>query len=97
MRRWPKSAYLTLLFISLSWVVSLYSVYHTTATAYRAVGINDGKNLQSLQLIEKINKISIIRPCNEFQTSQSPIELVSVKADTIFIINQSGVSTFCKN
>jgi hypothetical protein len=78
-------------------LIGIALVYIETKKAYRSVGFNDGQIYQQEQIIKRIQKLVAIQECRKHQTALAPIEFVSVKADSIYIITIDGKTVqFCR-
>jgi hypothetical protein len=94
---WPRSAYITIFALVVVFGFSLHWVYTETRDAYRYVGFNDGQITQKEQTLNRLQKSVIIHDCREYKTTKKPIEFLSVKADSIFlIITEGNVVQFCR-
>ena len=96
MHCWAKNAYITLLIIAVVWVASLIWIHQTTAASYRAVGINDGKILQSTETMQLILKTVSVPDCHEVENIESYVEVISVKANALHMTGENGSIRFCQ-
>jgi len=94
--RWPLSAYAVLAVLTMGFASVLWWNYDRTRESYRAVGLNDGRIQQREETIRLLTRTLDIPPCQDDPTGKF-VELVSVKADAIFMrkISESEV-TFCR-
>jgi hypothetical protein len=77
--------------------LSTYWLYAQTRTAYRAVGFNDGQIYQGEQTMATIRKAVPLADCNQLQEARPPVEVVAVKAESLYmIIASDGVVRFCQ-
>jgi len=96
MRSWPSSAYVTILVLIVLFGLALRFVYTETREAYRAVGFNDGQIDQREQTLKKIQQSVPIQDCRKYQAIFSPIEFLSVKADSVYLIAAGNGVQFCR-
>lgn len=86
MRSWPQSVYVTIVALIVLFGVALYFVYTETRDAYRAVGFNDGQIHQREKTLEKIQQFVAIKECRQLQAPSMPIEFLSVKAYSVYLV-----------
>jgi hypothetical protein len=64
---------------------------------YRAVGLNDGQIQQREQIVAMIRKTVPLADCNQLQATQPPVEVLVVKADSLFMsVASDGEVRFCR-
>lgn len=96
-RLWPFSAYLTIVALFVLFAVVLRCVYTETRQSYKAVGFNDGQIYQQEQLLKKIQLSVAIQECLNYQSASKPVEFLTIKADTIYMITIDGNRVqFCR-
>lgn len=93
MKNWPRSAYIANLVLIFIFGCVLAWTYKTTREAYRAVGFSDGSIHQSLETSSRIEKLGAIEDCKSSAASGVPIELVTAKTESIFVV-PAGRNTF---
>lgn len=71
-------------------------VYTNTRASYHAVGVNDGQIGQRQEIIELIQKSVLVADCRTIQTSNAPIELLTVKTTSLYLVPIDGkTAAFC--
>ena len=97
MRTWPRSACILSIVLIAILGFGMRIILTETRDSYRAVGFNDGQIDQRERTMEKIERLGVVEDCKKFSQTPKPIEFLSVKADSIFIIvNQGSEIHFCR-
>ena len=97
MSSWPRSAYAVIGAVLALCAAGAYWMYTETRSAYRAVGFNDGQIQQREQTMKLIQKSITAEDCKKLQTSKPPIELLAVKAESLYMsVADDGSVRFCR-
>jgi hypothetical protein len=97
MDAWPRSAYVAILGLLVISGAAAYWLHIETRAAYRAVGFNDGQIQQRAQTMAEIQKVSPVVNCKQLQTTKPPIELLAVKAESLYAVTaDDGSVRFCR-
>ncbi|MBK1869952.1 hypothetical protein [Taklimakanibacter albus] len=96
MLRWPRSAIVSVLLLIAIALAAPIAVYKSTRAAYHAVGINDGQIGQRQEIMDLIQKSVLVADCRTIQTPNVPIEFLTVKANSLYLIPIDGKTVaFC--
>lgn len=94
---WPRSAYAALAVLVLAFGFIACFIYTETRAAYRAVGFNDGRIQQRWETMATIQRSVRAEECKQLQSSKPRIELLAVKADSLYMsVASDGTARFCK-
>ena len=94
---WPRSAYVTVLLVIALFVAAVVLVYTQTREAYRAVGFNDGQIHQREQTMNAIMRAAPVEDCKQGQWVSPPVELLAVKAESLYmVVAAHGSVKFCR-
>ena len=94
---WPRSAYAAIVLLIVGFAVAAHWLYTETRAAYRAVGFNDGQIYQREQTMAKIRRTVTLVDCEQLQASKPPIELINVKAESLYMsIGVNDDVRFCR-
>ncbi|WGG49030.1 hypothetical protein [Rugamonas sp. DEMB1] len=97
MRTWPRGAYILPIVLFVIFGFGIGIIFTETRASYRAVGFNDGQIEQREQMMKKIERLGAVEECKKYRPEAKPMEFLSVKADSIFIIaNERGEIRFCR-
>ena len=97
MRKWPRGAYIAILLLILIATIAIAIVYNHTRAAYHAVGFNDGQIQQREKIIETIQRSVTIAECGAAQQVNEPVEFLTVKDDSLYLIPGDGKTVaFCR-
>lgn len=96
MPRWPRSASVSVLLLIVIAFAGPIIVYNDTRANYHAVGVNDGQIGQRQEIMELIQKTVLVTDCRTIQTPNVPIELLTVKATSLYLVPIDGrTAAFC--
>lgn len=97
MLKLPRWTCATVLLVMALFVAAVVLVYTQTREAYRAVGFNDGQIYQREQTMNAIMRAAPVEDCNQGQRVSPPIELLAVKAVSIYmVVAADGSVKFCR-
>ena len=97
MARWPRSAYAAIGALLVAGSAAAYWLYTETRAAYRAVGFNDGQIHQREQTLRAIEKSAPVEDCKKRQGVKPPVELLAVKAESLYMsVAEDGSARFCR-
>ena len=94
---WPRSAYVVILGLLVTSILIVCLVHIKTRNAYREVGVNDGKIQQRAQTMMDIQEFFPVADCNKLRAIKPPVEFLTVKAESLYIITAEDESVlFCR-
>jgi len=92
----PRTVALSVAAMSALFAAATVGIYTHTREAYRAVGFNDGRLYEREQLAATIRQAMTLKPCHRQNGEASPMELLSIKAESLFMQKAEGDSVrFC--
>lgn len=94
--RWPRSAIVSVLLLIVIAFAGPIIVYPNTRASYHAVGVNDGRIGQRQEILELIQKSMLVADCRTLQTPNAPIELLTVKTTSLYLVPiDERTTAFC--
>jgi hypothetical protein len=97
MPSWPRSACASVAALIAIFAFYAYWLHAETRTAYRAVGLNDGQIQQREQMMAMIRRTVPLADCNQLQATQPPVEVLVVKAESLYMsVGNGGGVRFCQ-
>jgi hypothetical protein len=97
MSSWPRSAYVTVLLVMALCGAAVPLVYTQTREASRAVVFTDGQIHQREQTMNAIVRAAPVGDCKQVQWVSLPIELLAVKAESLYMGDAAdGSVKFCR-
>jgi hypothetical protein len=94
---WPRSALVAIAILIVLSATGLRWIYRETREAYRAVGFSDGQIHQREQILKKIQQSVTIQACPQHPVTSPPVEFLSIKSDSIYIMTVDGNRVqFCR-
>ncbi len=97
MSKWPKSAIISFMILLVGSILSNVYIYHHVRESYLAVGLNNGRISQQEIILKSISENFMTINCADEKWSKPPVELATVKTDTLFIgITNSGAIAICR-
>lgn len=97
MTSWPRSVYAALAVLVVIFAFAARWLYSETRSAYRAVGFNDGQIQQREQTMATIRQSVPLVDCKQLQGTKPPVELLAVKAESLYMsVASDGAVRFCR-
>jgi hypothetical protein len=94
---WPRRAYAALAVLILVLVFGARFIYVETRDSYRAVGLNNGRIEQREETMATIRRSVRVAQCKQLQDSNPSIELLAVKAESLYLkVASDGTVRFCQ-
>jgi hypothetical protein len=90
MPRWPRSAMVSVLLLIVIAFAGPIIVYTNTRASYHAVGVNDGEIGQRQETLELIQKSVLVADCRTIQTPSPPIEFLTAKPTSLYLVPIDG-------
>ena len=92
----PRNVALSFAAMAALFAAATVGIYTHARDAYRAVGFNDGRLHEREQLAATIRQTVRLQPCHRQSGEASPMELLSIKAESLFMQKAEGDSVrFC--
>ena len=95
MQRWPASAVLCLMVALIAGAVATQQMYVRTKAAWFAAGTNEGNIEARIEMMQRLRLSGLVSKCMSVERDARR-ELVSVKAEAIFLIGNENEPRLCE-
>jgi hypothetical protein len=97
MHKWSRNA-LACIFLLIAIAIAVpVIVYMHARTAFHAAGVNDGRIQQRQEIAAIIEKAVLISDCRNSSIDAAPIELLTLKAQSLYLVPiDRNIVAFCK-
>jgi hypothetical protein len=97
MHKWSRNA-LACIFLLIAIAITVPVIVHMHArAAFHAAGLNEGRIQQRQEIAAIIEKAVLVSNCRSTSTDTTPIELLTVKAQPLYLVPiDRNIVAFCK-
>lgn len=97
MHKWSRNA-LACIFLLIAIAIAVpVIVYMHARAAFHAAGVNDGRNQQRQEIAAIIEKAVLVSNCRSTSTDTTPIELLTVKPQSLYLVPiDRNIVAFCR-